>query len=58
MTRIQAYDHARDLSKKNDGDMYVVFESGEYHVTDEYGLDTSWLGATVDAWYFAGEMQQ
>lgn len=58
MTENKAYDKARTLSKQNDCDMYVVFEDGEYGVTDELGLDSYWLGARIEAWYFGGEIQE
>jgi len=39
-----AVEKANRLAKKNDKEYFVVFEDGEFDVTDTYGLDTIYAG--------------
>lgn len=55
MTRDQAYRAALVRSKKVDYEVHVIREDGEYAITDDNGLDTYWLGATVVGSFCGGE---
>ena len=44
LTFKQAIDQARRKAKQHARDYFVVRESDEYHVTDDLGLDTFFIG--------------
>ena len=57
MTLTQAHLQAKRRSKKTGADAYVVCDGDEgLDVTDDYGLDTFYLGARIEAHYLDGEL--
>jgi hypothetical protein len=57
MTLSQAHLQAQRRSKKTGKDVYIVRGDDEgWDVTDDYGLDTFYLGAHIEAHYLGGEL--
>ena len=48
LTYRQAIDKARRKAKENARDYFVIQEDGEFHVTNDFDLDTFYLGISED----------
>lgn len=44
MTKAQAIKKAKAMDKKHGREFYVIREEGDYHVADDYDLETFFLG--------------